>query len=211
MTEGVRERRIRPSKRWLYHGYNPKLQDGQVLPTWRSRPSSLPPPPPPSSTAWPACTNLHHRRLLAQGLRVPVLPVWVVLSEVKNIFISSDLPPQPAKSQLSPKVLSQLSPPSPKSFWSSHSICSAWNFGPENKIPRLSDIFYRDQDFWISILERKAALRYLFSATFDRFPFSTFDDLLLFTRLLWLFKISNTWFSCCWCWYWGWTTPEETT
>ena len=173
MTEGARERRIRSSTWWMYHGYNPKLQDGQVLPTWRSRPSSLPPPPPPFSTAWPACTRVRHRRLLAQGLRVPVLPVGVVLSEVKNIFISSDLPPQPAKSQLSPKVLSQLSPPSPKSFWSSHSIFSAWNFGPENKIPRLSDIFYRDQDFWISILERKAALRYLFSATFDRFPFST--------------------------------------
>ena len=57
------------------------------------------------------------------------------------------LPPQPAKSQLSPKVLSQLSPPSPKSFWSSHSIFAAWNIGPENKIPRLSDIFFKTETF----------------------------------------------------------------
>ena len=96
---------------------------------------------------------------------------WSCLIRSVNIFISSDLPPQPAKSQLSPKVLSQLSPPSPKSFWSSHSICSAWNFGPENKIPRLSDIFYRDQDFWISILERKAALRYFFWQHLTDFSF----------------------------------------
>ena len=70
------------------------------------------------------------------------------LSQVKkNTYISSNLPPQPAKSQLSPKVLAQLSPPSPKSFWSSHSIFAAWNFGYENEIPRLSDISFETQTF----------------------------------------------------------------